>query len=91
MATTYARRVRVHGHVQGVFFRASCQDEAQRREVTGWVGNEPDGTVEAFFEGSREGVEAMVAWCRTGPDRARVSGVEATQAEPEGFGSFEVR
>ena len=38
--------------------------EAEDVGVAGWVSNEPDGTVRAHFEGSREGVERMVAWAR---------------------------
>ena len=43
--TTVARRVRVHGRVQGVFFRDACAREASARDVTGWVRNDPGGTV----------------------------------------------
>ncbi|MGH8966187.1 MAG: acylphosphatase, partial [Actinomycetes bacterium] len=46
-----ARRVVVHGRVQGVFFRDTCRREAQARGVAGWVSNRHDGTVEALFEG----------------------------------------
>ena len=45
------RRVTAHGRVQGVFFRDSTREEAQRRGVTGWVRNTHDGSVEAVFEG----------------------------------------
>ena len=62
-----ARSVRVHGYVQGVAFRATCQWEAQARGVTGWARNEPDGTVSAWFEGEPKAVDAMVEWCRRGP------------------------
>jgi acylphosphatase len=66
----------VSGRVQGVFYRQSTVDEARRRGLTGWVRNLPDGRVEAEAEGERREVEALVAWCRTGPPAARVEGVE---------------
>ena len=88
-------RVRAHvwiaGRVQGVAFRAYTIDEASVRGVTGWVGNIPDGRVEAVFEGERAVVEAMIAWCRKGPPAARVSSVEVTWEEPTGERGFDVR
>lgn len=85
------RRVVVHGTVQGVFFRASCGDEAHVRGVAGWVSNRPDGAVEAVFEGEHAAVEALVQWCRQGPARAAVSGVDVSDEEPEGLTGFDVR
>ena len=88
---TVARRVRVHGRVQGVFFRDSCRAEASAHGVAGWVSNEPDGSVAAQFEGDDAAVEAMVAWCRVGPPSARVQRVDVEPADAEGAVRFEVR
>lgn len=85
------RRVIVSGRVQGVFFRDSARREAERRGVRGWVRNRADGTVEAVFEGEQRDVEALVAWCRTGPDRARVEHVEVLDEPGQGLEGFEVR
>jgi acylphosphatase len=87
---TVRRRVRVWGAVQGVFFRASCRDEAASRGVAGWVRNRPDGSVEAVFEGEADAVEAMTVWCRRGPGGARVEGVEAADEPPEGLEGFRI-
>lgn len=93
--TTGQSRVRAHvwiaGRVQGVAFRAYTVDEASVRGVTGWVGNIPDGRVEAVFEGDKTVVEAMIAWCRKGPPAARVSSVEVIWEEPKDERGFEVR
>ncbi len=86
-----AREVVVHGRVQGVFFRASCQGEARRRDVAGWVSNEPDGSVRAWFEGAAGEVEAMCAWCRRGPAGAIVERVDVAAREPRGLRAFVVR
>lgn len=88
---TVARRVLVHGRVQGVFFRDSTRREADRHGVAGWVTNRDDGTVEALFEGDPRDVEALVTWCRTGPSRAEVAQVDVQDAEPSGLGGFEIR
>ncbi len=83
-------RVVVSGRVQGVFFRTTCAAKARRRSLSGWVRNLPDGRVEAVFEGTSELVEEMVAWCRRGPDLARVGDVETVALEPVGGSGFEI-
>jgi acylphosphatase len=85
------RHVIVRGTVQGVFFRASCQQEARRLGATGWVANRPDGSVEAVFEGPDDVVSQLVEWCRKGPPRASVSGVDVGECELSGAVEFEVR
>ena len=85
------RRVVVRGRVQGVFYRASCQREAQRLGVTGWARNLDDGRVEVVAEGEPGAVEALVAWCRHGPPRALVTSVEVTEVRPEGLDRFSTR
>ncbi len=84
-----ARTLVVRGRVQGVFYRASMRTEADRLGVRGWVRNEEDGTVHAHVEGAAEDVEALVEWCRSGPPRAQVSGVEVADAAPVGASEFE--
>lgn len=91
MADRVARRVVVHGQVQGVFFRDSTRREAERLGVAGWVTNRDDGTVEALFEGGADAVERLVAWCRDGPPHATVERVDVQDAAPEGLGGFAVR
>lgn len=82
----------VNGDVQGVGFRVSCQRQAQSLGLTGWVRNRWDGSVEALFEGAEAAVGDMIDWCRLGPPRAEVTGVEVMEA-PEGapLKSFGVR
>jgi acylphosphatase len=91
MVDVIARRVVVHGRVQGVFFRDSAQRAAGSRGVRGWVRNCSDGTVEAWFEGSEDGVESMVEWARSGPSRASVERVDVDEVPPEGHEGFDVR
>ena len=68
-------RLIVSGRVQGVYFRAETCDQAIALGLTGWVKNKPDRSVEAVVEGSRDGVEKLICWCRQGPPNAEVSGV----------------
>lgn len=85
-----AKRVIVHGEVQGVFFRDSVSREAQSRGLAGWVRNRDDGTVDAVFEGDADAVDELVGYCRTGPPDASVESVDVRDEEPEGLDSFEV-
>lgn len=83
--------VTVTGRVQGVSFRMYAEEEARRLGVAGWVRNEPDGSVAAHLEGEPGAVDAMVAWCRTGPPYARVDGVDVQQVGVTGVTGFTVR
>jgi acylphosphatase len=80
--------VTVAGRVQGVSFRAYAEREAGRLGVTGWVRNEPDGSVAGHFEGDASAVGALVEWCRHGPRFARVERVDVREAAVEGATSF---
>jgi acylphosphatase len=81
----------ITGRVQGVFFRARTQEQAGRLGVAGWVSNEPDGSVAGHFEGPAADVDALVDWCRSGPEHARVDDVRVSEAEPDGSRGFDVR
>ncbi len=85
------KRVVVHGMVQGVFFRDATRQRARTRGVAGWVRNNPDGTVEAVFEGDLDAVESLVRFCREGPRGAVVEAADVTDEEPEGLAGFSVR
>ena len=84
-------RVVLHGRVQGVFFRVNTLRSAERFGVTGWVKNQPDGTVAAVFEGSEADVDAVLAWCKTGDPPARVDRVDVVREPYSGtYGRFEI-
>lgn len=85
------RRFKVSGHVQGVAFRASALDEAQRLGLGGWVRNLPNGEVEALACGNAAALEALERWLWQGPRAARVTAVIAIDAPLEAFDGFEIR
>ncbi len=91
MSERVARRLVVHGHVQGVFYRESMRREALRLGIAGWVRNRADGTVEAHVEGTAAALEAIFAWAGRGSAEARVTRVEAADAAPEGAATFDKR
>jgi len=78
-----AVRVSISGLVQGVGYRAWTEREAVLRNLSGWVRNRRDGSVEAVFAGEDHVVDDMVAACRTGPYNAIVKTLDIhPYAEP---------
>ena len=88
---TIARRVVVHGRVQGVFFRESARRRARRAGVAGGVRTNDDGSVEAWFEGEPDDVEVMLHFAETGPSGAYVDKVDVENVDPQDLRGFEVR
>lgn len=85
-------RVRIEGLVQGVFFRAFTQEEAQKIGLSGWVRNLPDGSVEAAVEGESSKVDQMIEWCHKGSPSSQVTQVTVKEEEPQGeSGDFIIR
>ena len=66
----------VTGRVQGVFFRASTQRQAQQLGVTGYAKNLSDGSVEVLACGRAEAVQRLSEWLRVGPSAASVTAVD---------------
>jgi acylphosphatase len=81
-------RVRIYGHVQGVWYRGWTVDAARKRGLAGWVRNRKDGSVEAVFAGDADAVAAMIEACRQGPEMARVELVERADVPDEGWTGF---
>ena len=84
------KRVIVHGRVQGVFYRDTTRRMAEARGIAGWVRNNPDGSVEAVFEGDPDAVDELVRFAHEGPRGAVVERVEVFEEESEGLTDFTV-
>lgn len=83
-----AVRLRIHGRVQGVGYRAWLACEAVVRQLDGWVRNRSDGTVEALLSGDAAAIDEVVLRCEAGPALARVDRVEIAPTDetaPVGF------
>jgi len=91
MQTKVRAHVTISGRVQGVFYRMETLRAAERIGVCGWVRNRHDGTVEAVFEGDKQQVDAILDWCWSGPDHARVDDVKLRWEDYTGeFNRFDV-
>ena len=80
----------IEGKVQGVFFRASTKDEADRLGITGWVKNTFDGNVEIMASGRKNLIAQFTEWCKHGPRRALVTNISITEKDEIEFEEFSV-
>ena len=79
------------GRVQGVWFRASTQEQALQMGVCGWARNCLDGSVEIYAEGEKEILERFISWCRKGPPAAQGSGLDIEWVNPQSLNTFKIR
>ncbi len=92
MTPPRAVEVTVRGMVQGVGFRWFVSREANIAGVTGWVANQPDGSVAVVAEGDPDALQILLAALHEGPSGASVSSVEVRDRIPTGsYGRFEIR
>ena len=82
----------VKGLVQGVCFRDYTCRQAFTLQLTGWVRNLPNCSVEVMLCGPNEKVAAMLQWLRQGPPRSRVDDLLIDELEgKESFAGFDIR
>ena len=82
----------ISGRVQGVWFRATTKQQADKRNIVGWVRNTSDGKVEAVFQGNENQVDDMVSWCYEGSSLSHVDTVDVTSIDEDSqFQKFQVR
>lgn len=86
------RAAHITGRVQGVGFRHFTRQTARRLDLSGWVRNEPDGSVRLEAEGPPDDVERLIEAVHEGPPTARVDQVDTDPREPTGSAEdFRVR
>jgi acylphosphatase len=79
--TKLAKHLVITGIVQGVGYRASFMHQARTLQLSGWVRNRIDGSVEAMVTGDAQAVQAIIDWARRGPPSAQVANVTITEVE----------
>ena len=83
--------IKVYGQVQGVFFRATAKEEAEKLGIRGFARNEPDGTVYIEAEGKEKDLDTFVEWCKEDPNSAKVEKIEIEIGKLKNFSQFEKR
>ncbi len=92
MTELKAVHIIVHGQVQGVGFRYFTQSHAEQLQVSGWVRNQYDGTVEIWGEGAQDRLEQFIRAVRLGPSHGRVETLDIDwQMATKNCQGFQVR
>lgn len=81
----------VSGRVQGVFFRAATKRKADELGITGFVRNQPDGSVYIEAEGDPDNLSVFESWCSAGPPRAQVERVDIKKGNLQFFSEFNIK
>jgi acylphosphatase len=84
------RHLIITGRVQGVGYRNYMAYKARQFQITGWVRNRSDGSVEAVIQGTAENVEALIVRAHRGPPKASVTAVKVSDTTGE-FAAFVTR
>jgi len=85
-----AVKIIIYGKVQGVGFRNFVFLHAKKLNIRGYVKNNPDGTVEAVFEGDKDNINKMIELCKRGPERARVDKIDIKDIEINNYQDFKI-
>ncbi len=83
-----ALNLKIHGRVQGVFFRKSTREKALELSLEGTVCNCVDGTVEVNVQGIENALQEFVEWCHHGPSRANVTKVDIHESRLKNYTGF---
>ncbi|MDX1396919.1 MAG: acylphosphatase [Oceanospirillum sp.] len=85
------KAINVSGRVQGVWFRKNTLQQAQKRQLEGWVMNLEDGSVQVHLQGPESQVQDMIDWLWKGSPLSRVDHLDIVDAEPIVMAGFEIR
>ena len=80
--------IKIFGRVQGVFFRISAKEEAEKLGIVGLARNEKDGSVSIEAEGDEKKLDEFISWCKIGPQSAKVESVQIKQGKIKNFTEF---
>jgi acylphosphatase len=82
------RRFIVRGRVQGVWFRASTREQAERLGLSGHALNLPDGRVEVLACGAGDALDQLATWLWQGPPLAEVKNVSSEELPDRPMSGF---
>ena len=82
--------INVSGRVQGVFYRQSTKEKAVELGIKGKVMNLDNGNVKIIVTGTKEQLNKLIDWCKTGPPKARVTHVDVQELSLQSFENFSI-
>lgn len=80
----------ISGRVQGVFFRHNTVKKAQELSLTGFVKNQPDGSVYCEVEGESTLVNQFIKWCYQGSSLSKVKNINITDGKIQNYSEFKI-
>ncbi len=81
--------IKISGFVQGIFFRLTAKEKAEKLDIRGFSRNQPDGSVYIEAEGDEKSLSEFIKWCHQGPSLAKVEKVEISEGLLKHFSEFE--
>ena len=82
---TICKRCFVTGRVQGVFYRETTRQQAEKLQLTGYAKNLTDGRVEVLVCGSETSIDTLCEWLWTGSEYSSVSNVDCQEIDLDEF------
>jgi len=86
-----AKTFKISGKVQNVGFRFYAHKKAKEYQITGFVKNEPDGSVYIEAEGESINLDVFESWCKLGPTWSRVSEFKSNQSPVMNYSDFIIK
>lgn len=80
--------IKIFGRVQGIFYRVTAKEEAEKLGINGFARNESDGSVYIEAEGEKENLDKFISWCHKGPALAKIEKVTTEEGSLKNFPSF---
>ena len=81
---------KIYGRVQGVGFRTWTKKEAEKYNLTGWVRNCSDKTVECEVSGVKKNIDSFSKACLKGPLLSSVRKIKEDNISFRKFQSFTI-
>ncbi|WP_159520970.1 acylphosphatase [Sunxiuqinia indica] len=91
MSSKVAKHIIVSGRVQGVGFRYFVNQKAKECQLTGWVKNLPNGTVEIELEGDEKDLACFVDYLKAGNGYSRTDQLHQSEIEPGNYTNFSIQ
>lgn len=82
--------IKIYGRIQGVFFRATAQEQAESLGIVGFAQNMPDGSVYIEVEGEESKLDQFLNWCKKGPPLAMVEKIATSESQLKNFSEFSI-
>ena len=82
--------IRVRGKVQGVTYHAAAKKVADSLGVTGYIQNNPDGSVTLEAEGDAYTLHEFLDWCSIGTNKSKVDRIDVEEGGLQYFDQFSI-